>query len=216
MSPRLRRHRLPDEVLVGMAHGSPPPCVPVDDVADHSKHPSRQQAWSGQSLPARSTDDRDPSCLPHDLGSMPVGAALSPRSLIRMRPQFNSSQAHEMALTSTDAGHCLFVPFGDGVASGLLGRVLGGGASGFSGRRLGWSVVGASPGRDGGSLGDGATVSRGCWSLGSGGAMDVPADQSAGVVQRIGPGTVRRARRRRPTGEPPRSRIICRPAEWDG
>jgi len=33
--------------------------------------------------------------------------------------------------------------------------------------------------------------------------MDVPADQSARVVQRIPPGTVRRARRRRPTGEPP-------------
>jgi tRNA A-37 threonylcarbamoyl transferase component Bud32 len=33
--------------------------------------------------------------------------------------------------------------------------------------------------------------------------MDVPADQSAGVVQRIPPGTVRRARRRRPTGESP-------------
>jgi tRNA A-37 threonylcarbamoyl transferase component Bud32/membrane-associated phospholipid phosphatase len=33
--------------------------------------------------------------------------------------------------------------------------------------------------------------------------MDVPADQSAPVVQRIPPGTVRRARRRRPTGEPP-------------
>jgi hypothetical protein len=33
--------------------------------------------------------------------------------------------------------------------------------------------------------------------------MDVPADPSAGVVQRIPPGTVRRARRRRPTGEPP-------------
>jgi tRNA A-37 threonylcarbamoyl transferase component Bud32/membrane-associated phospholipid phosphatase len=33
--------------------------------------------------------------------------------------------------------------------------------------------------------------------------MDVPADQSARVVQRSPPGTVRRARRRRPTGEPP-------------
>jgi tRNA A-37 threonylcarbamoyl transferase component Bud32 len=33
--------------------------------------------------------------------------------------------------------------------------------------------------------------------------MDVPADQSARVAQRIPPGTVRRARRRRPTGEPP-------------
>jgi tRNA A-37 threonylcarbamoyl transferase component Bud32 len=33
--------------------------------------------------------------------------------------------------------------------------------------------------------------------------MDVPADQSARVVQRIPPGMVRRARRRRPTGEPP-------------
>jgi membrane-associated phospholipid phosphatase/tRNA A-37 threonylcarbamoyl transferase component Bud32 len=33
--------------------------------------------------------------------------------------------------------------------------------------------------------------------------MDVPADQSARVVQRIPPGTVRRARRRRPTGQPP-------------
>jgi tRNA A-37 threonylcarbamoyl transferase component Bud32/membrane-associated phospholipid phosphatase len=34
--------------------------------------------------------------------------------------------------------------------------------------------------------------------------MDVPADQSPrAVVQRIPPGTVRRARRRRPTGEPP-------------
>jgi tRNA A-37 threonylcarbamoyl transferase component Bud32/membrane-associated phospholipid phosphatase len=33
--------------------------------------------------------------------------------------------------------------------------------------------------------------------------MDVPADHSARVVQRIPPGTVRRARRRRPTGEPP-------------
>src|SRR6266487_6968819 len=36
-----------------------------------------------------------------------------------------------------------------------------------------------------------------------GGAMDVPADRSTrAVVQRIPPGTVRRARRRRPTGEP--------------
>ncbi len=34
--------------------------------------------------------------------------------------------------------------------------------------------------------------------------MDVPADQSArAVAQRIPPGTVRRARRRRPTGEAP-------------
>jgi hypothetical protein len=34
--------------------------------------------------------------------------------------------------------------------------------------------------------------------------MDVPADQSApAVAQRIPSGTVRRARRRRPTGEPP-------------
>ena len=33
--------------------------------------------------------------------------------------------------------------------------------------------------------------------------MDVPADQSAPVIQPIPPGTVRRARRRRPTGEPP-------------
>jgi len=33
--------------------------------------------------------------------------------------------------------------------------------------------------------------------------MDVPADRSARTVQRIPPGTVRRARRRRPTGEPP-------------
>src|SRR5215218_10170077 len=37
-----------------------------------------------------------------------------------------------------------------------------------------------------------------------GGVMDVPADQSArAVAQRIPPGTVRRARRRRPTGEAP-------------
>src|SRR5215217_6869630 len=48
-----------------------------------------------------------------------------------------------------------------------------------------------------------ATLSRGCWSLGLGGVMDVPADPSAPVIQRIPPGTVRRARRRRPTGEPP-------------
>src|SRR6266567_1122565 len=42
-----------------------------------------------------------------------------------------------------------------------------------------------------------------CAGLG-GGAMDVPADRSTrAVVQRIPPGTVRRARRRRPTGEPP-------------
>jgi hypothetical protein len=34
--------------------------------------------------------------------------------------------------------------------------------------------------------------------------MDVPADQSApAVTQRISPGTARRARRRRPTGEAP-------------
>src|SRR5215218_6023721 len=34
--------------------------------------------------------------------------------------------------------------------------------------------------------------------------MDVPADQSTrAVVQRIPPGTVRRVRRRRPTGQPP-------------
>jgi hypothetical protein len=34
--------------------------------------------------------------------------------------------------------------------------------------------------------------------------MDVPADQSArAVAQRIPPGTARRARRRRPTGEAP-------------
>jgi tRNA A-37 threonylcarbamoyl transferase component Bud32/membrane-associated phospholipid phosphatase len=52
-------------------------------------------------------------------------------------------------------------------------------------------------------LGDDAELSRGCWWLGLGGVMDVPADQSARVVQRIPPGTVRRARRRRPTGEPP-------------
>jgi hypothetical protein len=52
-------------------------------------------------------------------------------------------------------------------------------------------------------LGDDAALSRGCWSLWLGGVMDVPADQSARVVQRIPPGTVRRARRRRPTGEPP-------------
>jgi hypothetical protein len=50
----------------------------------------------------------------------------------------------------------------------------------------------------------GATLSRGCWSPGLGGVVDVPADQSTpAVTQRIPPGTARRARRRRPTGEAP-------------
>jgi hypothetical protein len=59
------------------------------------------------------------------------------------------------------------------------GRVRMDAASGFAGGRPGWTVVGASRCRDGGSLwAMGATLSRGCWSPGLGGVVDVPADQS--------------------------------------